>query len=271
MLTVEQRKFIAKTLRIPENDFEAALKDDKEVTLTIPENLTVLDETELKRVKDAEYDNGKTKGVEMAVKDVKEKLNLDTQGKTIEGLITAATKKALDDAKIEPDKKVTALEKDAETLRTQITTLTTQLQAKDKETSVAMVDREIFKALPSLGDNAADVDTVVSIMRTKGIDFKIDNGQLVAVKGDDVIKDNVAKVIPVKDVITTFAKENKLMFEAPGGGGRGGGDPKHKVVFTKLSELQKHYESQGKSANGQEFQAEAQKIKKENPEFDLNA
>jgi hypothetical protein len=276
MLTAEQKKMIAKAMRIKEEDFDKALTDTAEVKLEIPASLTVLDETELKRVKDDEYNNGKTKGVEIAVKDAKEKLGLEFSGKTVDGLIEAANKKALEDAKVSPDKKVLELQRDIDTLKATNTDLTTKLSTQEKAASSAATEKEIYKNVPSLGENAPEVDIVVTLMRAKGYDFEIKDGKLTALKDGQPVKDNVANVLPVKDVITSFAKEAKLISDQSGaaGGGRGGGDKGGggAKVYKKMSEMVADAEKEhGKSyTQGAEFNDKVQAYAKANTDFDMN-
>lgn len=275
MLTAEQKKTIATLLKVKPEDFDSALTATEEVALAIPEGIATLLPDDLTRVKNEEYGRGKTTGVEMAVKEAKEKLGIDFSGKSVDGLIEAANKKALADAKITPDAKVAELQKDMATLRSTNEALTQQIAQKDQERESALTDREIFRAIPSLGDNAPAVEKVIKLMRADGYDFKMQDGKLVPVKGGEVMKDATANVLEPKGVILTYAKAEKLISEGGAGGdepkGRGGGDGGKTPVFGKLSELTKHYESQGKSTLGQEFSAKVQELAKANPDFDMNS
>lgn len=271
MLKKEQIKQIATLLKIDETKLADALKSTDEVDIELTAGLQTVTEEDLTRIKTAEYSNGKTKGIEIAIKETKEKLNLDFQGKTLDGLIEAANKKALADAKIEPDKKVKEMEADMTNLRSQITTLQGQITEKDGAVNKAKIDRELFKHIPSFGEKALTQDEFIQLMRFNGYDFKFEGNDLVAVKGDEVVKDNLAKPLAVKDVINGFAKEKKLITEEEIVTGRGGSDGKGTVKFTKLSEVKAYYEKQGKSTMGEEFNNEVMKLRADNKEFDLTA
>ena len=273
MLKAEQIKQIATLLKVDESKLAEAIKSEKEEAVELPSGLQTVTEEDLTRIKNTEYNNGKEKGLEMKVKEVKEKLGLEFQGKTIEGLLEAANKKALADAQIEPDKKVKELQKDLDILRTANETLTKQVSEKDKAVNQAKIDREIFKHIPQFGESgpALTQEEFIQFMRLNGYVFKYEGNDLVAVKGEDIVKDNVAKPIPVKDVIANFAKEKKLISEEKVIGGRGGNDGKSAATFLKYSELKAHYIAQGKSVNGEEFMNHVSKLKEANPEFDLNS
>lgn len=270
MLTTEQKNQIAKLLRIDAAKLNEALTSTEEVTLELPEGIQTVTEEELTRVKNAEYNSGKTKGVEMAVKETREKLGLESQSKTIEGLIEAAAKKALADAQIEPSKKVEELQKDNSILRQQIDTLNSTIADKDNAVVQAKVDRELFKEVPQF-ENGMEADDFIQYARVKGYDFKLEENKLVAYKNGEPVKSNLAEPIPVKDVLTSFAKDMKFITDTPAPSGRGEGDRKPTATFSKLSELTASFKEQGKSTQGKEFMDKVREVQKQNPEFDVNS
>ena len=269
MFTAELKTFLT-SVKIDPAKLEAAAKDEKEVAIEFPKDLTILDEAGLKQVKDSEYANGKVKGVEMAVKETKEKLGVETTAKTVEGLVTAATTKALADAKITPDAKVLELQKDLEKVRTENATLTGTIAEKDKAVGKANTDRELFKQIPSLGENAIAIDKAINLMRADGYDFQIQEGKLVPMKDGEVMKDKVANVLQVKDVITGYAKENKLITEAVDLKGRGGEGGKQTAVYLKQSEIKADFEKAGKSLNGSEYLDAVMAARKTNADFKMD-
>jgi hypothetical protein len=249
----------------------AAHEADTETDITLPDAVHVLTDDDLTRIKNTEYKKGKETGVEMDIKAFKEEQGLDFPGKNLAALKDAIAKKAVDDAKIAPDKKVEQLNKDLDTIRAEYDTLKATVQTKDAEVSKAQTDRELYRNIPSLGENAPEVSLVWEMMRMRGYDAKIEDGQLVPYKNGEPIKDNLAKVIPIKDVVTGFAKEVKLITDAaPTPAGRGGGDSSA-PIYTKLSELKESFKAQGKSENGQEFMAKALELQKANENFDMNS
>lgn len=274
MLTAADKQKIAAILKVKLEDFEAAHAATEEVALNIPEGLTGLTTEDLTRVKTSEYNSGKTAGLEMAIKDTAKTMELDFSGKTLDGLIKAANDKALAAANIKPDAKVLELTKDIETLREANEGYKRQITEKETERDRALTDREIYRAIPSLGENAIAVDKVLSLMRVDGHEFKIENGALVPYKDGNPMKDTTANVLKPADVIRSYAKENKLISDDSGGSndpkGRGSGNSGVPTKFTKLSELKAHFESQGKNINGQEFNDKAMELAA-NAEFDMNS
>ena len=278
MLKKEVLKKLAGLLKIEEADLDKAITDEKEVDLKIPvlddaAKAEIFTETELKTLKDNEYKNGKEKGTEMAVKEVKEELKLDFTGKTIKGLLEASNKKALEDAKIEPEKKVKDLQDKLATV--QGTVADYEKKLADRETEIKAVKRksELAKHIPARGekDPALDNDDIIAKMERNGFEFVEDEkGVITASKAGKALTDKVGNALPLADVFSGFMLENKFISVAPNTGGRGGQGAKPSGGKpTKLSELKAEFKEQGKSELGEEFMKAATALKAENPEFDM--
>lgn len=268
-LKKEAIALIAKLTKIKTEDLEAAITNKDEVEITIDDKLTTFTEDEVSTLKNNEYKSGKEKGVEMAVKEVKDEFKLEFQGKTVKGLVEAAQKKAIDDAKISPDKKVTELTEKVTTLQTTVQEYETKLKEKDTEVASVKINGELFKNVPA--GTTLDPDEVIGIMKLKGYDFQMKDGKLVAIKDGKEVQDKVANPVPVKDVIAEFVKEKKLGGTDPvPPGGRGGNDPKPPAKFGTLSEIKKHFTEQGKSVLGTEFAEAVSQAAKDNKEFQMD-
>ena len=124
----EDLQKIAEITKIPVADLEKAATDPTEIPLTVPDKLTVFTEGELNTFQKNKYEDGRKAGVEMGVKDAATKLGIEFGGKTIDGLLDAATKKALADADKNPDQRVTELTQKVNTLQQNVTTYQTQVQ-----------------------------------------------------------------------------------------------------------------------------------------------
>src|SRR5687768_10289666 len=117
---------LANLAKIPVADLEKAITETGEIALTVPDGVQSFLEPELATLKKNTYDSAKTAGVEMAVKEAREKLGLDFTGKTIDGLVDAATKKAVADAGQNPDARVKELQTKVDNLQTTVKTYETQ-------------------------------------------------------------------------------------------------------------------------------------------------
>lgn len=272
-LKKETLQKIATLAKVKVEDLETAIKDEKEVDVSIPDKLATFTDDEVNTLKANEYKSGKEAGVEMAVKDTKEKMGLSFTGKTIDGLVEAATKKALDDAKISPDKKVQELETKVQTLQGTVKEYETKMADKDAEVEGIRTSGELYKHIPSFGETgpAMTQDEVIQLMKINGYDFKRENNVLVPYKDGKKMTDKLGEPLPVKDVTNGFMKEKKLITEDIIPDGRGGKDHKPAAKAGKLSELKKQFSDQGKSLLGSEFSEAVAQAAKDNKDFDMSA
>ncbi len=272
-LKADDIKKLAELAKIKPEDLTAAITAEAETDINVPADLHVYSEAEVTQLKNNEYKNGKEKGVEMAVKDTKEKLGLDFTGKTIDGLVDAAQKKAIADAKMDPDKKVTELTEKITNLQNTVAEQEKKLAEKETEVSGVRVNSEVFKHIPAFGENAPALgqEEVLQLMKANGYDFKLENGKVVAIKDGKSILDKVSNPVEIKDVVTGFLKEKKLITSDPEvPGGRGGGSGGGPAKYATLSELKKSFNDSGKSLLGQEFSEAVSKAAKDNPDFAMD-
>lgn len=272
-LKKEDIKKLADLAKLKVEDLEAALQAEAETAIEVAADLHVYSQAEIDSLKTNEYKRGQTAAVEIAVKDAKEKLGLDFQGKTIDGLADAVSRKALADAKIEPEKKVQELQEKLANVQKNYGELETKLKQKESEVEGIVINSEVFKYIPAFGENAPALgqEEVLQLMRTNGYEFKKENGAIVAYKGGNQVLDKVSKPIELKEVVTGFLKEKKLITEErqPEGRGAGSGQPAG-GKFTSLSELKKNFEATGKNVLGKEFADAVQQAVKDNPEFAID-
>ena len=265
MLKTETINKISSLLKIKPEDLTTAITATEETDLALDEKLSVLSEAEKDILEKNKYAEGKKAGVEMNVDEVKKELGLEFQGKTIKGLVDAAKKKALEDAKIPEAEKVKELQKDLETVRAENTRLTTTVTNAETEAARAKTDRELFKEVPETSISASDL---IDFARLKGYDFKLENGAIVPYKNGEPVKDNLAQPRHAKDVLNDFATASGFVKkEDVPPGGRGGGDKKFPATYTKLSDISKSFEAQGKSTLGSEFSEAVSKAASENKDF----
>lgn len=263
---------IATLLKVKETDLEAAIKDEKEVDVAIDDKLQTFTETEVTTLKTNEYNTGKKAGEEMAVKEAKEKLKLDFQGKTVDGLLDAHGKKVLADAKIEPDKKVQEYEEKVTNLQKTVAEKERELAEKTALAETSSINSELYQFIPAKGENDPDMtpSDIIALAKSNGIEFKRENGKLVPYQNGKQVLDKVSNVREAKDVLGEFitAKKYRSAGEATPGG-RGGGDGKPPAKAGTMSELKKQFEAQGKSLLGQEFSEAVAAATKENKDFDM--
>lgn len=273
MLKAETIQKLAKIAKVDPKVLETAIKDTEEKDVEISDALTTLDDKELETLKSNEYKKGKDKGLEMTVKETKDKLGLEFNGKSIDDLLEAHKAKTLTDAKAKPDERVAELENKLKTVQTTATELQTKLAEKETEAAAIRTNAEVFRHIPELSSEngpSFEREEIMTMMKAKGYDFKMDNNALVVTKDGNVVMDKLSNPVPVKDVITGYLKERKLITTDPDTpGGRGGKSSGADFKPGKLSEIKSKFESEGKSLLGTEFSQAVQAAVTDNPEFDM--
>ncbi|MDF2189292.1 hypothetical protein [Paraflavitalea sp. CAU 1676] len=256
---------IATILKIKEADLETAIKDEKEVDLTIDDKLQAFTEAEVTTLKNNEYTRGKEAGVEMEIKEAKTKHSLDFTGKTIDGLLGAYKTKVIADEGKAPDAKVKEYETKIATLTSTVTDLETKLATKETEVEAVHINGELYKHIPAPGDKgpALSQDEVIALMKSNGYEFKRENGTMKPYKGGQLQTDKLGNAVPVGDVVKAFMNEKKIGIPAPDPGGREGKDKHSTTKATNMTELKKQFTDQGKSLNGQEFMSAASEAMKD--------
>lgn len=268
---------IATLLRVDATEFETALTSTEEVDLTIqdlhvltPEELTTRDANAKKQG----YNEGKTASLEMFVKETKEGLGLDFEGKDPKKLIEAVQSKTLVEAKIEPNKKVEELQGIVSKLQGNLTTFETEKATLLGQIEATKTDAKLLSLLPQNRLSILTDDEYLMSVK-KEHEFVTEDGKLVVKKNGEILRNATTQnPLEINEVIGGIFTERKWVAEAQGGqGGRGGQGSKGGTenVFLKVSEIEKKFKDEGKSTLGQEFQDFVISAKKENPSLDLNS
>lgn len=274
MLKPEQITKISQLLKIKEDDLKNALANESEVEVTIPEISTFTTEELTARdtnIKGISYKEGKGAAVEMLVKEQKEKLGLEFEGKDPEKLIEAIQTKALADAKIEPNKKIEELNGVIKNLQTSVSEFKTKEENLLKEIETSKLDSQLLGMLPKDRQSVLTDNEYLSMLKSQ-YSFEVEEGKMVAKKGNEVLRDKTTQnPIEAKEVISGYFTERKWIAEGGRQGRAGGGDGKCGSIYLGLSELKTEWESQGKSTNGIEFQKAVEAARQANPNFDMGA
>jgi len=275
MLKQEQIKVVSDLLKIDQKILEDAIKDEKEVDLTLDPKLISYTEDEVSTLKTNTYNDGKKAGIEMEVKSFKEKMGLDFQGKTLQGLMDAYEKKIQADSGKEPNEKIQELTEKITNLQNTVKEYETKITEKEGLISGLQINGELHKHIPSLKtEDGPDLNPgdVIQLMKGSGYDFKMEEGVLVVYREGKKMQDKLSNDLKPKEAIDEFLKVKKLISVDPANpGGRkviSGGGPALK--YSKLSDLKKDFEAQGKSVMGEEFQKSVEKAVAENKEFDMS-
>jgi len=276
MLSKETLTKIASTLKLKVEDLETAIKSETEVSVDIP-TLTVLTADELtardENIGRTKYNEGKTAGVEMGVKELKNELGLEFDGKDIKSLVNAVQTKTLADAKVEPNKKVEELNMVVANLQKTIAEKETEKSTILNQLQTTTLNTKILGLLPQNRSSVLNDDEYMTLVK-KVYEFAEEEGKLVVKKDGNIVR-NATTQSPLepKEVLDSFFTERKFIEQKQGNqGGQGGGNSGGNAgVFTKLSELEQKFVKDGKSLQGTEFASAVAEARKANPQFDLTA
>jgi len=196
----------------------------------------------------------KVAAVEIAIKNARNELGLDFQGKTMENLLESFKAKVEADSKIEPNQKVSELQKDLDTLRKangdwegKFNDLQGTYKQKEQQRTI---NNTLLKAIPD--NTTIPKEDVLAILRAK-YDFSIgDDGFEIA--KDGVVQKNTTtlnKLTPkefMTDVINPYLKKPD--------GGAGGSDSSNDGKETSLELFTKKMADKGISVGSEKYNQE---------------
>jgi len=243
MINEETKKFLTDTLGIDVDVLKEALTSENEVEVKHKSG-DFLDEEKLNELKQnlikKGYEDGRVAHVEKAAKALKDKYKIDVEGRDLEKVLEAYGKQILQNEKIPVDKKNKELQESLEKVRLQsqkdVEALTQKIEELKNDKKQFKLNSELIKQIPQ-EINGVTPEQALILAKTKyKFDYN-DEGEIIGMKGEKVIKDKYEKPVPVKDILLDFAKENKWI-EAEGRGGENElGDPKK---FTSMNDVFKY-------------------------------
>lgn len=184
--------------------------------------------------------------VEMAIKKARNDSGLEFQGKTMENLLGAYKNKVLAEANLNPDKRVTELEKDLGLMRTNYETAAKQLEEvktefKQKENARNIDSLVVSKLSEKLPNPKIPMQDVVTIFKTKNKIQVNENGGIVFVDDKGEIKKNPSTLNPltIDEVLPDFVTPYASLPEGGGGGGDSPTQSKKGTFQSFLEEMDK--------------------------------
>lgn len=262
-------------LKVDATEFESALTSTEEKDLTI-QDLSVLTIDEL-TARDANnkklgYSEGKTASIEMFVKESKEKLGLEFDGKDTEKLLEAFKNKTLSEAKIEPNKKIEELNGVIANLQNNVKAFDTEKQTLLSQIEATKTDAKLLSLLPQNRLSTLKDEEYLSLFKSEH-SVVSEDGKLVVKKHGEIVRNPTTQApLEVNDVINNLFTERKWVGDNGGQAGRGAeGSKGTGGVLLSISELKSKFEKDGKNTYGKEFSDAVMAAVKENPAFDMNA
>jgi len=258
-------KINGKVVEIDNETITKAIEDEKEEVSIKNDDLSIRSkDEETKFIENLKKETGKA-SLEMAIKETRNDLELDFQGKTMENLIEALKAKHKTEFSKAPTEQLSQLESDLAQLKEK----NKQLQS-DYDTSTGEFDTykkglkrrsEIEKNLP---DNMIlPKEDMLSLIDNK-IKTSVDENGRVVVMDDDgnVKKDDNLEPIQLSKAFEEFFTTNKQYIKAPEGG-RGGGDSSTEINSKSIEAFDKRMDTKGVKRNSVDYNKELSAAQKD--------
>jgi len=259
--TIDQ---IAGALGLNAEEFATGFTSEKEVELKLNEGRFLTKQQE-ETLKDnhgkSRYDAGAEASRDMTLKEMSKMVDFEESIKDPKKFIDAFKTKILENAKVEPNKKINDLE-------SSITNLQSKLVEKDedylnlqKDFNIKQLKFDVKSFIPdipdSLGISKDDATNLFFLSR------EVKDGQVF--KEGNVIKDSLENPLSIHDAVDSFITEKgwNLVPKGRGGGAQGQGN----VIPKTMEDYQSTLKDRGINEGSAEANALLQEIAKEHPEI----
>lgn len=253
---IENIKAIEALLQLPEGTLQSAIATPDNVTVELPELEVFRKEDYSARIENLKGTFQK-QGQDFLIKEAKEKLGLEFEGKGFDKFTDAFQKKVLADAKLDPDEKSKALLADLDKLRANLAEKDNAIASIEASYKRKETDRFVNDTLLSKIniETAIPKEDVLLILKSKfGVD--VENDQIVFKNGSDVLKNaTTLNPLTVDEVFATFLPAYAKQVT----GGSGSGDDIGKVKQGSLEAFQKEMNQKGVTVGSTAFNSEMQK------------
>lgn len=271
MLKKETIEAFAKFAGVSASDLEAKIKSESEEEITL-QKVNVFTDTQLQEritnEKNTSYNEGKTAGVEMLVKEKKKELGYDFEGKDFNSLLTYHENK-VKEAFEKPDKKVIELTNDLEKMKKahqiELENINNEKNGLLSKVNALHTKNSLMNIIPQ--NTTLAKDDLITLFNANYQVEQEDGKTVVKLNGETLKDATTASPLALKDVFINWATEKKYISGTPGrGGGNEGGTGSHSG--NSISGFQENWQKQNpdKSLTSAEYQNDYAAWRKENKE-----
>ena len=243
-MAIENIAELEKTLGLGDGKLQEMITSEEKHKIDLSEKV-ILDKTTYdERISNIKKESS-TMALEIAIKEQRNALGLDFQGKTMENLVTALKTKVEAESKIEPEEKYKTLKSDFEKLQqnlqqkeAEFNTFKTNIE---KQNELNEIKGEFTKHIA--GETLVSKTTIFTEAKERGYSFEKQEGKIVVKLNGEVQKNNdTLSPITVKDFVTEFQTP---YLKTPTGGAGGGDDGGSGAKAGSLEAFQKEAEKNG--------------------------
>lgn len=240
-------------ISIDNETLKEALESDAK-DLTIESDLIV-------RTKEQENEwfNNAKKGTidtafEMKIKELKNSLGLDFEGKTFDNLINSLTEKNKAEFTKEPSKQLEDKDKDIKLLQSNIQALTQEKESIFNEyttyKNTSYLDNTLGKYMPK---NIKNTPEDMAIIIKNRLGFDVNDNQIITKKNGEVLKDDLTLTpLPMDKVMEKFFSENPHYLNGAEGG-QGGKDSTQEKAKGSLDAFNDSFVKSGGNIGGSDY------------------
>jgi hypothetical protein len=266
---------ISTLLKVDPAKLKAALADEKEADIDIPEDLNVLTKAEMDARDKNKYETGKKAGEEMIVDNLAKKYEVEAPGKDPEKFVENLTKKIKKETDTNPDARLLEKDKELEKAKKLLKEANDKADEFKNKMDLFQSDTKLLGMLPNNRLETMTNDEYLALTKS-AIKIETRDGKEVAIRNGEVVTDSktMNPIAPAKVIETYYAERKWIKEPEKPNGGRGGGNSTPGGMtgkISKLSELHKQLEEEKISLNGDEAQRRVMAAIKENPDIDMNS
>jgi hypothetical protein len=217
---ISNLKAVAEAAGISEESLKEAIASEEAVELEVPTDRVIKTKEEFDTyTANVKKEAGKA-SVEMAVKAVRNELDLKFEGKTVDNLLESYKSRVLEEAQIEPDKKITALQSEVDEFKTKLKERNDafgELEGKYKrEGQERTINGKLLDAIP---DNVSLAKEDILLLFKSKHDVELSEDGISIKRGGEVLKDDNLNALAIDDVMKEFIQPYAKKPE--GGSGKG--------------------------------------------------
>lgn len=256
MLSKDTLDALAVISGIKADELAQAISDEQEKKLELPKGRFLTPEQE-ESVIDAHGKKRYDAGVAKATKDA-------FDGKSKDEFIEGLKSSILDEAKLEPNQKLTEKEKAIELLQNSLKEKETEIERIRRESLEAQRKAQALAKIPTLRDDLGLQKEEALNLILSGVEIKEDG----LYKGDAPIVDEYQRPIPLEGFIESEVNKRGWTVQKPAG--HGGKQGKQTLGTPKsYTEFQKYCENKGWAEGSLEAKQYLKTVRAKNPEFEI--
>lgn len=263
MLSKTTIEGIAGMLNLNVEELTKGMTSENDVEIEMP-NLKMFKPTELETLLDnrgkERYDIGRTAEREIVYKELSKEIGVDTI-KNHKDFVGAYKNLILDEAKIEPDKKLDEANKSINNLREQITNKDNDYLVLQKKVTANQIRFDVKSFIPKMPEGLGISKEDAASLFFNSHEVKEDG----VYKNGTLLKDNLEKPLSTQESVNSFITDRKWNSIDPKGRGNGSGGSKTNPKT--MEDFEATCKEKGFATGSAEANALLSEIAKENPEI----